>query len=419
MKNIKRILVALIAVLVLVGCGSKGPADNTDIVSEITEEVEITFWHAMNGAQEESLTKLTEKFMADNPLIKVTLQNQGKYSDMQAKILATSVSPTDLPTITQAYPGWVYNLTLEDLVVDLKPYIEHSVIGMTDYDDINKGFRDGGIFNDGTYGMPFNKSTEVLYYNKTLLDSLGIEAPTTFEELKTASEKIFKEAGIPGVGFDSLNNYYATGMANKGVSYTADLDATSKESKEVVSYLREGVAAGYFKLADTGEYLSTPFGNELLAMNVGSTAGESHIIKGADGKFEVGAVVRPEPKAIQQGTDIYMFESATAEQKTAAFEYMKHLVSKESQISWAIATGYIPVRTSAMEDEEYKNSGSMIAPIMAEAMSDTFTLPVIANADAAYNESRDFMGLVLHDLTLDLDKALETFQATLQSLWAE
>ena len=42
--------------------------------------------------------------MKANPNIKVELQNQSQYKDLQAKINATLTSPKDLPTITQAYP---------------------------------------------------------------------------------------------------------------------------------------------------------------------------------------------------------------------------------------------------------------------------------------------------------------------------
>ncbi|WZU02531.1 hypothetical protein MGH68_06145 [Erysipelothrix sp. D19-032] len=44
-----------------------------------------------------------------NPNIKVTLQNQSKYPDLQSKINQTIASPKDLPTITQAYPNWLWN----------------------------------------------------------------------------------------------------------------------------------------------------------------------------------------------------------------------------------------------------------------------------------------------------------------------
>ena len=81
MKNIKRILVALVAVLVLVGCGNSKPAENTDIVSEITEETEVIFWHAMNGAQEEALVSITNKLMDKYQLNKVKIQKQSNYKE--------------------------------------------------------------------------------------------------------------------------------------------------------------------------------------------------------------------------------------------------------------------------------------------------------------------------------------------------
>ncbi|WZU02533.1 hypothetical protein MGH68_06155 [Erysipelothrix sp. D19-032] len=85
---------------------------------------------------------------------------------------------------------------------------------------------------------------------------------------------------------------------------------------KVAKFYQDGVKEGYFRIADKGEYLSTPFGAGLLAMNVGSMVGESHVKKAVDGRYEYGATVRPDVKNIQQGTDIYMFNSATPEQQT-------------------------------------------------------------------------------------------------------
>ena len=424
MKNLKRISIALLAILMLVGCGSKDAVDDSNIVTELTEKTEVNFWHAMNGKQEETLTQLTDEFNAANEMIEVKLLNQSSYNELQQKVTATLVSPKDLPTITQAYPGWLANAMEDGQVTDLTPYIGHKTIGFEDYDDIAEGFREGAKIDGKTFGIPFNKSTEVLYYNKTLLDKLDIKAPTTFEELASVSKEIFEKEGIVGAGFDSLNNYYATGMMNEGVKFTEDMDVTGKESQKVVDYYRDGVKEGYFRIAGSDKYLSGPFGNQQIAMNIGSSAGESHVQKGAmneDGteKFEYGVVVRPQKTNIQQGTDIYMFEAATAEQKTAAFEYMKHLVSKESQITWAVDTGYIPVRTSAMNDPKYTESGSKISPLIAAATKDLYTLPVSANTDAVYRESMAMMELALSDTSKDLETILKDYQTTANSLWAE
>ena len=105
-KKMGTVVLATLATVALAACGSsndsKDSGESDKIVTEIKDKTEITFWHAMNGAQEEALTKITEDFMKENPNIKVTLQNQGQYSDMQAKINSTLQSPKDLPTITQA-----------------------------------------------------------------------------------------------------------------------------------------------------------------------------------------------------------------------------------------------------------------------------------------------------------------------------
>lgn len=106
MKISKKLLVCLLSLGLMTGCSKKSPEQPTkeDIITEITAPVEITFWHAMSGAQEQSLAKLTDDFMSKNKNIKVNLQNQSSYPDLQQKLTATIASPKNLPTLTQAYP---------------------------------------------------------------------------------------------------------------------------------------------------------------------------------------------------------------------------------------------------------------------------------------------------------------------------
>ena len=237
MKFAKKLLVSMLAVGLMTGCSSTGSqTSDAEIVTEITSPVEITFWHAMNGAQEESLTKLTEKFMDQNENIKVTLQNQSSYPDLQQKLTATSASPKDLPTLTQAYPDWMFNPINDGLVLELDEYINHETIGFDNYEDILEGFRNATVINDKTYAMPFNKSTEVLWYNKTLFEELGLEVPTTLEELAEVSKTIKEEKGIVGAGFDALSNYYTTYITNEGEVYDSNFVVTGKASQDAVNY---------------------------------------------------------------------------------------------------------------------------------------------------------------------------------------
>lgn len=422
-KNAFKTTLALSAAVVLAACGSSTTSTSTssaNIKTEVSADTTITFWHGMSGAQADALQKLTDDFMAANPKIKVELQNQGKYNDLQAKINATLTSPKDLPTISQAYPGWLVAAAEEEMLVDLKPYISNDKVGYKSNEVIRQDLLDGAKINDVQYGIPFNKSTEVLVYNVDMLKEYGVEVPKTLEELKTAAKTIYEKSNgeVVGAGFDSLNNYYALGMKNKGVSFTKDLDITSAESKAVVNYYAEGIKAGYFRTAGSDKYLSTPFANKKVAMYIGTSAGESFAAKGAkEAGFEYGVAARPEKINIQQGTDIYMFTSASDDQRIAAYLYMKHLTSADAQLYWAEKTGYIPVVQSVLDKEEFKKSTATKVPaILAETTKELTSIPVVKNADSAYNELRAILENVFAN-TDNIDKILEESKINLQSRW--
>ena len=357
-KSLVKATLATASVVALTACGanssngSQQAETKKDIVTEVKSETTITFWHAMNGQLEKALQKLTEDFMKANPNIKVELQNQSTYKDLQAKINSTLTSPKDLPTITQAYPNWLFNAASQDSLVDFKPYLENETIGFKKGEEIRSDLMEGARINGVQYGIPFNKSTEVLFYNADLLKEYGVKVPTTLDELKEAAKTIYEKSNheVVGAGFDSLNNYYAIGMKNKGVDFTKELDFTSDASKEVVKYYADGIRDGYFRTAGSDKYLSGPFQNKKVAMYVGSTAGESFVAKGAkEAGYEYGVAPRPDKFNLQQGTDIYMFEgSTTEEQRTAAFLYLKFLSSAESQLYWAQKTGYMPTLASVL-----------------------------------------------------------------------
>ena len=422
MKFKKLTSLALSAALMtglMTGCGStKSASTNEEIVTEITAPVEITFWHAMNGDLEKTLQNLTDKFMESNKNITVTLQNQSSYPDLQQKITATTASPKDLPTLTQAYPHWMVNAVQDELLVDLKPYIENETIGDKNYNNILEGFRKGSEIDGKVYGIPFNKSTEVIWYNKTLFDELGLEVPTTFEEFAQVSKTITEKKGIVGAGFDSLNNFYTTYLKNKGVDFNSETDVTSAESVEAANYYLDGVKEGYFRIAGTDNYLSGPFAAEQLGMYVGSNAGESFVKQGVDGKFEIGVAAYPAESVMQQGTDLYMFSNATAEQRTAAFEFLKFLTSTENQVTWGVETGYIPATQDAITTEDYTNSGSLVAPILSDATSkNLFINKVAQGVDSAYNEAKVVMEDILSDKNSDVKAKLEGYKNTLMGIY--
>lgn len=434
-KLIRNLTAGVLSLFVLAGCGNEdadttnpsteGSMDETstevsqDVVTELDGPTEIVFWHAMGGGQGEALEALVDKFEEENPNIKVDLQNQGNYGDLSQKLTATMQSPDDLPTISQAYGDWMVPFMEEDLVTDLKPYIENEEIGFDDYEDILSGLREETTQDGEITSLPFNKSTEVIWYNKDLFDELDLEVPTSFEELEEVSKTIYEEKGIPGVGFDALSNYYATYLKDQGVDMDSNLDVTSDESKEAINYYLDGIKEGYFRIAGTDQYMSGPFANEQVGAYIGSNAGEVYIEDGVEGKFEYQAAPYPADQSVQQGTNIYMFDNAGAEEKTAAYEFLKFLTSKDSQIEFALATGYMPIRKSAIEDEEYTNSDSKIASVLADATENLFSRKVEPGSQQAYNDTSSFLETILSNEDSDVDSEIEGFKATYESAYQQ
>lgn len=130
------------------------------------EKAEITFWHAMGGGQGEALESLVADFEKEHPNIKVNLQNQGNYGDLNQILVATMQSPSDLPTITQAYPDWMLQFEDANLVTDLTDMVKGED-GIEDYDDILPGVREE-IEQDGKImGLPLTSLQK--FYGTTKL----------------------------------------------------------------------------------------------------------------------------------------------------------------------------------------------------------------------------------------------------------
>ena len=111
--------------------------------------------------------------------------------------------------------------------------------------------------------------------------------------------------------------------------------------------------------------MSGPFTSGLVQMYIGSTSGASHIVNGiaeSDKPFEWSATPIPqqseETKAvIQQGTNVVIMqqENISDQEVYAAYEFAKFLGSYEANLYWTMNTGYLPIRQSVVDSEEYQN----------------------------------------------------------------
>lgn len=435
MKFSKKLAAAFAVGLTLVGtaaCSNGGNSSSSSSsssakITKVKKNTNIVFWHGMTGVQQETLKELTKEFEKDNPKIKVKLENQGAYPDLQAKINSTLQSPSNLPTITQAYPDWLYTAAKNKMLVNLTPYINSKEVGWgsSDASNIKTALLDGAKIEGTQYGIPFNKSIETLTYNADIFKKYGIKkAPTTMAELKEDAETIYKKSNhkVVGAGFDSLSNYYTLGMKNEGVDFSSKIDFAGATSKKVINYYADGIKAGYFRVAGSEHYLSGPFANQKVAMFIGTSAGEGFVKQGVGNKFTYDVAPRPGKYTMSQGTDIYMFNHASADQKAAAFTYIKFLVSKSSQLKWANATGYIPVNNAAADSAEYKDTKKIKLPAKLEdAMKNLYSVPVVKDAGAAYGQLNPIMQNILAaaQKKQNVNSAINSGKAKFDAAWKQ
>ncbi len=377
MKKVAASCAVLFGLSSLVACSTK--EDNkqeqgsNELVTTIEKPVEIEFWHAMSGANNDAVDHLVEDFnstIGQEKGITVKAVYQGSYNDLKSKITAAIKSQT-APAIAQAYPDWIAEYLQSGAVVELDNYIFNEEVGIKDFEDITAAYRaensqyEGGKF----YSLPFNKSTEVLYYNKTFFDEHNLTVPTTWTELEEVSKQITEITGNPAFGYDSAENAFITLVKQFGGEYTnAEGEVLFGNSDAVIKALdlfKRNTEAGYWRLPGEDIYMSGPFASGLVQMFVGSTSSALNVktaVAETANPFEWSAAPIPQQSedtkaVIQQGTNVFLMKqgSTTDEQVYAAYEFAKFLGSYDANLYWTMNTGYLPIRQTVVDSEDYQN----------------------------------------------------------------
>lgn len=456
----KRILSTILAVLMLLGavmmtaCSNGTPAndekepevtDNTgDKASESKDaeavkavgnfevpeggydgsEVTIKFYNTMGTKYTDMMTHYIEEFNKLYPNIHVECTSVGSYDDVRDQI-STEITVGNQPSLAYCYPDHValYNLagavaTLDSLI-DSQIEVKRAdgtteILGLTEEqknDFIAGYYNEGRQFGDDLmYSMPFSKSTEVLYYNKTFFEENGLTVPTTWDEMKEVCAKIkaIDPNSIP-LGYDSESNWFITMCEQYGSPYTSATGDhflfNNETNRNFVKMFREWYQAGYLTTQKLyGAYTSGLFtvqeeGKTRSYMSIGSSAGATYQrpAKGEDGKypFEVGIATIPQVSAdnkrvISQGPSVCIFKKSNPQEVVASWLFLKFLTtSVDFQAEFSMASGYVPVLKSVATNEAY-------AAFMAQADGGDFisalSAKVCLEQEDAYYTSPAFNG---------------------------
>ena len=390
-KKILLLVLVMFLAFVSFGCGGKKAKPNFIVPDGGYDgsEVTITFYHTMGQNLQVVLNDYIEEFNKLYPNIHVVSTQVGSYNDVRDQI-STEITEGNQPNLAYCYPDHValYNLagavaTLDDLISSEESDGNGGALGFTQaqLDDFIQGYyEEGREFGDGLmYTMPFSKSTEVLYYNKTFFNANNLEIPKTWDEMEALCARI-KEIdpnSIP-LGYDSSANWFIT-MCEQ---YMADGQKTAYTSASGDHYLfdteinrafvkkfQDWYSKGYvttqtiYGAYTSGLFVSTDTTKSY--MSIGSSAGATHQRPTKVGDaypFEVGITTIPQvnpnkPKVISQGPSVCIFKKNNPQEVVASWLFLKYLItSTEFQAEFSIASGYVPVIKSVMENEYFANT---------------------------------------------------------------
>ena len=391
-------------------------------------KVTISFWHTMGADNKNLLESAIARFNEIYPNITIEHLSYGDYDGVFEQV-RTKLTAGKQPNIAYCYPDHVatYNrsesvITLDSLIANTN-VIESSgeMMGFTQeqLDDFIEGYyNEGKEYGDGKmYSLPFQKSTEVLYYNKTVFEQHGLSAPKTWDDVENAI-KVLKAAypNSTPLGYDSEENFFITLAAQLGSDYTSatgdHYTFVNDTNKEFVAKFAEWYQKGYMTTSELmgGSYTSDSFKKATdetgkIFMCIGSSAGARYQrpdkVDGAY-PFDVGIVSVPhvagkDAKVISQGPSICIFEDSNVQEVYASWLFVKFLTTdKTFQAQYSMASGYVPVIKSVGETETYKNylnkaNGgdfitSLVAKVALEQEAYYFTSPAFAGSADARTE---------------------------------
>jgi len=421
MKKLISFIILLGALFLVAGCAPENLKDKDIIIPDVlpTEEINITFWHAMGQANQVLIQELIDDFQVLYPNIKVTQASQGGYNDLRDK-LNTAIRAGTEPNLAQAYPDHVAVYLQGNAVLPLDEYINHPVWGYTqaDLDDFVPSFlAEGRLYDEAQtyYSLPFNKSTEIMFYNKTYFDAKGLTVPSTWAEVRTVAQFIKNDTGKIAFAYDSEANLFITLTEQWGGAYTdynGNILFNNTQSKAAVGFFsqmyKDGLAATPTHF-DGQNYASDIFKAENIYMTVGSSAGARY---NDSTVFEVGVAPIPQfdgagakQAVIQQGTNVSIFKNATDAQRLASWLFLKYITSTEATTMFSSESAYFPVRISAYDSAEYQaflakaNTGDILArsAIAAKAQSNRFfTSAAFPGSSLARDEVQALVRAVLY-----------------------
>ena len=435
---------------------------------DMTREYEISFW-AKNDTNDRQIAvyhKAIADFEAIYPNIHVNLKLYNDYGRIYRDVI-TNLQTDTTPNVCITYPDHIATyMEGKDTVVALDQLLNHALYGLggseiafdaPTSEEIIPAFLEEGKIDGVQYALPFMRSTEACYINKTYVEKLGYTVPDVltwdfiFEVSKKAAEKDAdgkykvngQEVMIPFI-YKSTDNMMIQMLKQKGADYSTDEGDVlifNEDTEEILYTVADAVEANAFSTFKIESYPANYLNAGQCIFAIDSTAGAgwmgcdaplSDIHENQIVSFET--VVRPipqydteNPKMISQGPSVCLFSKSDNNEVLASWIFMQFLLTNSVQLGYVQSEGYIPVTSKAQQDPEYLDylarSGEDndlhysikidASKLMLESIENTFITPVF-NGSA---NLRNAAGQLIEEVTKSIQRGQPVDDAYIKQLY--
>jgi len=331
----------------------------------------LTFYYPVGvaGPLARVIGEMTDKFNKENEgKVEVVPVYSGDYDPTMQKV-QTAIMAGNPPDIFMVEISELPTLLAMGAVLPLDDYIKKTEKGY--WEDFFAPFRENAVIGGKIYGVPFQRSTPVLYWNKEAFKAGGLDPekpPRTWDELKDYATKLtirdsktgeLKQWGVTISG--GWNDWLFEGFVrqNGGFLISADGLKANFDSKEAIEALDFWVELKHrLKVGPPhSTWGSTPpdFVGGRTAMLYHSTGILTFLKRSA--KFDFGVTFMPQKKtfgAAVGGANLMIAKKIPKERQEAAWKYIEWMSNVKNTAEWSVASGYVAVRQSAYDDPVMK-----------------------------------------------------------------
>lgn len=384
----------LILAMILVACGGNTETTNTpeeaateetaenttnneDPVDEEMDEeadeemaepvtIEIFYPVAVDAPIAAILDAYVEEFEAEHPHITVEPVFSGGYGDVKTAIQTTIEGGGQPPALGLMLAADLFDLVNSGYIAPLDNYVANTEGGDELIADFYPAFMANSNFDGELWGVPFQRSAVLLYYNKDMFTEAGLDQPTSWDELANAAQALTIQDGEVsqwGMQWPSGWPYWtfqplaiSSGQNIVGDSDTEVFFDNPGVIDAVQFYIDLADVYGAMPAGVQGVWGTAPtdFSSGQTAMILHSSGSLPGILEQAD--FEVGVMAFPNQNGdgfstVVGGGNLYIMDGAPEDQKAAAWEFIQFLVETERTADFSVQTGYIAARQSAFETD--------------------------------------------------------------------